>query len=141
MNGSSIHLPAGVTLVGKSRIVLGSRIRNYAPDHKTLVGNGWGSTRPAMISNGGDPAGVVVHIRWADWGGRRAVGYGLTSIFAPKGGYYPGRVSIKLRAYNPGLCTPQGPLAYRDLEFRVPSKPGAALRPWEPLTTTGNVCH
>lgn len=85
-----------------------------------------------MIFNGGDPSGLVDHIRWRRWGSRAAIGVGRNSIFRPSGGYYPGKVRIVLRASRPRHCTSGARhLAYSRLSFRVPRRPGGALpRRW-----------
>src|SRR5579872_2840325 len=66
-------------------IVLGEKDPNFP------FSEGWGTVRPSRIFNGGDPSGLVTQIHWTSWGGSVAVGHGLNSIFAPQGGYYPGR--------------------------------------------------
>lgn len=96
---------------------------------------GWGTYRPNAFFNGGDPSGSVVTITWKHWGSRAATGMGRGFIFKPNGGYYPGSVSVDLRAFDLGHCTPRGPLAYERLEVRYPSRPGGTLgkwRPWSP---------
>jgi hypothetical protein len=50
----------------------------------------------------------------------------------PKGGYYPGTVEVALRAFDLGHCTSGGPLAYRRLDVRYPSRPGGKLGKWAP---------
>jgi hypothetical protein len=107
-----------------SAVVLGSK-RLVSPD-----GDGFGTAHPADIYNGGDPSGHVTHIRWTDWGPTVATGVGLNAILQPQGGYYPGLVTIQLRAYDIGRCTAHGPLAYRKLSAREPSRPGGPLGPW-----------
>jgi len=39
--------------------------------------------RPNLVSNGGDPAGVIVAISWKSWGGARAIGVGTSDYVAP----------------------------------------------------------
>jgi hypothetical protein len=102
--------------------LLGSHVF-YAPQAR-----GFGSAHPAAISNGGDPSGIVMKIRWSDWGAATAIGHGSSSIYRPNGGYYPGLVGIELRAQHLGTCG--GKLVYRQLEIRVPKKPGGPLGSW-----------
>ena len=94
---------AGAPLAGAAvyhGVVLGAKDFISAPAH----GIGWGTPRPKTIFNGGDPSGYVSGIRWTTWGGRVAVGFGLTSLYKPGGGYYarPGR--IELKALDIGHC-------------------------------------
>ena len=91
---------------------------------------GFGTARPSAIFNGGDPSGLVTHIHWTSWGQSVATGRGLNAIFMPEGGYYAQLVTIQLRAYDIGRCTPRGPLAYRRLPVREPSRPGGPVGPW-----------
>jgi hypothetical protein len=105
-----------------------------------MNGTGFGSARPAKIFNGGDPSGLVTHIRWTGWGRSVATGRGLNAIFKPNGGYYAHLVTIVLRASNLGRCTPGGPRAYRRLAVRVPSHPGGRLGPWLLWSGAATIC-
>ena len=107
-----------------SRVVLGKR-GLYGRN-----GVGWGTSRPAEIFNGGDPSGLVTHIQWQRWGQGNATGYGLNAIFKPRGGYYGKLVRIQLRPYDLGRCSAKGPLAYRKLMVREPSRPGGPIGRW-----------
>ena len=95
-------------------------------------GEGWGTSRPKRVYNGGDASGQVREIQWTSWGGRSAIGYGLTAIFKAHGGYYSQPVLAELRAYSLGKCTASGPRAYTHLSIRVPARPEAPLGPWQP---------
>lgn len=108
----------------RGAVVLGSK-RAALPD-----GYGFGTSRPGAIFNGGDPSGLVTHIRWTSWGQSVATGRGLNAIFMPQGGYYAQLVAIQLHAYDVGKCTAHGPRAYRKLSAREPSRPGGPLGPW-----------
>jgi hypothetical protein len=103
-------------------IVLGSKAF-------TTNGTGWGTVKPSRIVNGGDPSGIVQGIHWQHWGQNTAFGWGSTFIFLPKGGCCS-PVSAELRATDIGHCSGKGPLAYRRLSIRVPSRPGGPLGPW-----------
>ncbi len=83
---------SGAKVLRPIEVVLGSA--EFAkPD-----GEGWGTSKPPKIFNGGDPSGLVSHIRWASWGGATAIGYGRNAIFKPGGGYYTQLATIELRA-------------------------------------------
>jgi hypothetical protein len=91
---------------------------------------GYGHVRPSTIFNGGDPTGLVTHIRWSQWGGRRAIGQGTGDFVWP--GQSVGGGSIQtpatIVAYDRGSC--KGHLAYRKIEWYFPSygqsfEPGA----------------
>jgi len=93
-------------------------------------GRGWGTPRPKTIDNGGDPSGIVSKIRWSTWGGKAAIGDGLTWVNKPTGGYYAAQARIELKALNIGLCFPKGPRAYRKLVYRAAARPGGPLGAW-----------
>jgi hypothetical protein len=120
----TLLLASGTGAVARAQAapLLGSHVF-YAPQAR-----GFGSAHPAAISNGGDPSGIVTKIRWSDWGGATAIGHGSSSIYKPNGGYYPRLVGIELRAQHLGTCS--GKLVYRQLEIRVPKKPGGPLGSW-----------
>ncbi len=104
-------------------------------------GVGWGTYRPTEIYNGGDPSGMVIHIAWADWGKRRAIGYGLANVFKPDGGYFPRPLRSELQAFDLGHCTARGPSAYERLDVREPSRPGGPLGRWLGWSGGLNLCH
>lgn len=105
------------------------------------TGAGWGKAHPSEIFNGGDPSGLVTHIRWTNWGGAVASGQGLNAITKPNGGYYGKLVTIELRAYDKGRCTAQGPVAYRRLSAREPSRPGGPFGPWQAWSGSKTLCR
>jgi len=118
-----------------SAIVLGSK------SYRVPDGQGWGTIKPRMIYNGGDPNGWVGGIHWQRWGQKSAMGWGSTWIFKPTGGYYTTGVRAELRATDIGRCSARGPLAYRRLYAREPSRPGGPIGRWFPWSTTGNICQ
>ena len=61
---------------------------------------GYGAVAPATVSNGGDPTGLVQHIRWTSWGRPKAVGHGV--------GWAPGKID-----YASGHPTPVTLIATR----------------------------
>jgi hypothetical protein len=103
-------------------------------------GVGWGTYKPSEIFNGGDPSGLVRSITWTGWGHKTSVGMGKTFIFKPSGGYYPGSVRAELRASNLGHCVVGGPLTYRHLAVREPSRPGGPLGPWTAWSGAKSLC-
>ena len=98
-------------------VVIGSK--KFAPG-----GDGWGTSRPRRLYNGGDPSGLAFKIHWRAWGTKRARGRGRTYTYKPGGGYYRRSVRIKLRAYRLGHCSRGGPPAYRRLKVKVQKRPG-----------------
>jgi hypothetical protein len=90
--------------------------RSTAPNQK-----GYGRVRPSTIYNGGDPTGLVQHVRWSQWGGRRAIGQGIGDFVWP--GQSVGGGSIQtpatIVAYDRGPC--RGRVAYRKIEWYFPS--------------------
>jgi len=104
-------------------------------------GKGWGAVRPSEIFNGGDPSGLVTRIHWSSWGAAVAAGTGLNAIFMPHGGYYRQLVTIHLRAYDLGHCTASGPLAYRKLQAREPSRPGGPDGKWFAWSGDKTICN
>jgi hypothetical protein len=126
---------ASVSWAAGQRVVLGSRA--FAGPH----GAGWGTARPSEIFNGGDPSGLVTHIHWASWGGASALGSGKNAIFKPQGGYYRQLATIQLRATDEGRCTATGPLAYKKLYVRVPSRPGGPLGKWFLWSGAKSLCR
>jgi hypothetical protein len=107
----------------------------YSPHSK-----GFGTPHPRMISNGGDPSGIVSSITWKSWGGALAIGYGMGSVFRPNGGYYPNLLRVELRAQHPGRCHPGGVIVYRQLAIRQPKKPGGPFGPWFLWSNAKSLC-
>ena len=100
------------------RVVLGDR--SFAGPY----GDGFGSARPPRIYNGGVPSGLVVKIRWRRWGARSSYGWGKTSIYKPRGGYYRHRVRIRLRVTTRAIAalearSPTGVFSLGSLASRV----------------------
>jgi hypothetical protein len=126
---------AAVAKATEPGVVLGARA--YAGSQ----GVGWGKPHPSELFNGGDPSGLVSHIDWLTWGGASATGHGLNAIFKPRGGYYSQLVRIQLHAYDRGRCTPHGPLAYRKLSFREPSRPGGHVGVWRSWSGSKTLCR
>ncbi len=126
---------AGAASKATQEVVLGSAA--FAGS----IGVGWGTMHPSEIFNGGDPSGMVSRIQWTSWGGATANGDGSTSIFKPGGGYYDELVPAQLHAYDLGRCTAHGPLAYRRLSVREPSRPGGPFGKWGSWSGSKTLCQ
>jgi hypothetical protein len=109
-------------LLTTADVVLGGVV--YGGEH----GEGWGTSRPKTIYNGGDPSGLISDVHWSRWGAAVARGHGRNSVFKPHGGYYRHQVTIQLKAKRIGSC--EGRSAYLKLFIREPRKPGGPLGPW-----------
>ena len=59
----ALFVGAAASAASLPTVVLGSRA--FAGPQ----GAGWGQPHPNEIFNGGDPSGLVTHIRWSNWGG------------------------------------------------------------------------
>ena len=130
---SAVGLLVATTARASTTVVLGSSA--FAKPY----GEGWGSSQPARIYNGGDPSGRVTEIHWTSWGGSTAIGYGLNSIFKPKGGYYSTPVIVELRAQRLGRCGSHP--AYTQLAIRGPAKPEAPLGAWHLWSEAKSLCQ
>ena len=109
-----------------TQVVLGSKTYwNGYP----VVGHwdGWGTARPAVISNGGDPGGVLFNLHWHNWGQAVATAYGQTSIY--DGGWRWG-AWVQLRAAVIGRCANSASRAYLHLQLRLPRRMRGPLGPW-----------
>jgi hypothetical protein len=113
--------------------VLGSSA--FAPN-----GQGFGTSKPRTIFNGGVPSGLVTKIRWSHWGSAHATGVGKNAIYRPEGGYYARLATIHLRASRRGRCPDSDQPAYLRLEARVPAKPGGRLGRWFLWSGARTIC-
>jgi hypothetical protein len=125
--GPAAHTSSGAIVLGSKSLYFGGR--------------GWGTARPSKLDNNGDPSGIVWGIRWQHWGQMTAIGWGSTWIPKPTYGYYGTPVRAELRATDIGRCSARGPLAYRHLYARVPSRPGGGLGPWFTWGNLSTLCH
>lgn len=114
-------------------VVLGGRI--YGGER----GEGWGSERPEIIYNGGDPSGLIAHVHWSTWGGAVARGHGQHAIFKPRSGYYHRPVVAQLKAKQVGRC--EGRSAYLKLLIREPKRPGGRPGPWRSWSGPRTICE
>ncbi len=129
---SAVALIAAPPATANAKLIIGSK--KYAAP----IGQGWGTSEPKKLFNGGDPAGDLEHIDWKSWGGKTAIGWGRTWVFEPHGGYYNRPVRVELRATSIGECA--GHRAYRRLFVRHPNRPGGKLGPWHSWGPGRNLC-
>ncbi len=101
-----------VTLVLALAPVLG---RAWAPDQQ-----GYGRAEPVTVYNGGDPTGLVRHIRWTSWGGTEAVGTGTSTYVWPGTGVAdnPPVRGARIVAFHLGTC--RGRASYNAVEWFFP---------------------
>ncbi|HEY4452935.1 MAG TPA: hypothetical protein VGN81_01375 [Pseudonocardiaceae bacterium] len=80
---------------------------------------GYGTVRPNLIDNGGDPTGIVTGVRWQSWGGPTAIATGMSSD--PGNGTVADSVqrTATVTAFDLGVC--HGKLMYRAVEWYFPS--------------------
>jgi hypothetical protein len=80
---------------------------------------GYGQVRPSTIYNGGDESGLAEHIKWASWGGTKAVGYGEAVYVGPGQFEYQGKMEpATIVAFDLGSCA--GHPAYLRVEWYFP---------------------
>lgn len=82
---------------------------------------GFGTVKPSVIDNGGDPTGLVTGVAWQSWGGKTANGTG-ESTFVPDGGPVAAGTTkaVEIRAYD--LTTCDGRPAYEHVTWWFPSE-------------------
>ena len=81
---------------------------------------GYGKAKPATVSNGGDPTGIVRGIRWTHWGSKQAVGVGVSTYVWP-GTSISNNKPVKgarIVAFKLGTC--HGRPAYTAVEWFFP---------------------
>ena len=84
-------------------------------------GGGFGQVRPPLLSNGGDPSGVVYAITWHSWGGSTADGVGTAEYVAPNQAVASGsQKPATIIAFNLGKCN--GKSAYTAVEWYFPDE-------------------
>jgi hypothetical protein len=86
------------------------------------TGEGFGRVRPRTVSYGGDPTSLVSRIKWASWGGARAVGHGVADWVWPGWCVACGSVELPATVVAFGLTTCQGHSAYSYVEWYFPSR-------------------
>jgi hypothetical protein len=81
---------------------------------------GYGHVKPSTVDNGGDPTGLVEHVRWIGWGTSHAVGTGTGWVPPDDGPYNDFRhTTVKVVVSNLGLCRRR--FAYRTLQWIFPT--------------------
>jgi hypothetical protein len=84
-------------------------------------GGGFGQVRPTLVSNGGDPTGVVGGITWQSWGGPMATGTGTSDYVAPGQTVAGGtQEQVTIVAFDLGQCN--GTPAYTAVEWYFPTE-------------------
>lgn len=137
-------LIAAVTAAGTvktGRVVLGSKT-SFGPYNKYgPYGKGWGTQRPALLDNDGDPSGHAWNIRSTGWGTAVARGSGLTYVLGAAYGTGFREVRLQLRASRIGRCYANGPVAYTRLQGRVAGLRHGKFGVWWLWNARPNVCH
>lgn len=113
INGSVPPTTAAAAPVATPSLVLG---KPWAPYQR-----GYGTTRPTVIDNGGDPTGIVEKITWQSWGGPQAVGTGTASWEPPGQPVAASRPEpATVVAFDPGTC--QRAFMYEQVEWYFPGE-------------------
>jgi hypothetical protein len=102
------------------------RASAYNPPPPPVLGRSWqphqrgyGEMERSTIDNGGDPTGLVEHIRWQSWGGSRAIGSGSAEWLGPNQfSYQATPAAATIVAFNLGVC--RGRLAYTAIAWYFP---------------------
>ena len=100
-------------------------------------GGGFGSVSPALVSNGGDPTGVVGSISWITWGGPRAVGIGASEYVSSSDASVAdgGPEAATIVAFSLGSCDGIHP-AYKRVAWFFPQH-GESFNP----SQSENACN
>ena len=80
---------------------------------------GFGTVRPAEISFGGDPTGVLTGVTWQSWGGAQATGTGTSTYVAPGQTVAQGTQETATVVAS-GLGTCKGAPAYQQVVWYFP---------------------
>lgn len=97
---------------------------------------GFGQIKPAEISLGGDPTGMLTGITWQSWGGATATGTGTGTYVGPNQTAAQGtQETANVVASDPGTCA--GKPAYQQVKWYFPQQ-GETLSTG--ATTTINAC-
>jgi hypothetical protein len=135
---AALALFVAVTVAGKAQsgpVVLGSKI-SFGP-----YGKGWGTARPALLDNDGDPSGHAWNIRWIGWGTEAARGSGLGYVLGRAQGTGFREVRLQFRASRLGRCHAGGPVAYTRLQVRIAGLKRGAFGAWWLWNERPNICH
>jgi hypothetical protein len=82
---------------------------------------GFGQSKPAEISLGGDPTGMLTGITWQSWGGSTATGTGTSTYVAPGQTAAQG-VQETATVVASGLGTCGGGAAYAEVKWYFPEQ-------------------
>jgi hypothetical protein len=97
---------------------------------------GFGQVKPAEISLGGDPTGLLTGITWASWGGSTATGTGTSTYVGPNQSTAQGvQETATVVASDLGTCA--GVAAYQQVKWYFPEQ-GETLASGS--TATINAC-
>jgi hypothetical protein len=97
---------------------------------------GFGQVKPAEISLGGDPTGMLTGITWQSWGGDTATGTGTSTYVGPNQSAAQGvQERATVVASDLGRCG--GVAAYQQVKWYFPEQ-GETLSTG--ATTTINAC-
>ena len=130
MSAWSVAIFAGISLIGcsDSRPATLSHPPSTAGDDVPTLGQpvglfangeGFGEMKAATIFNGGDPTGLLTHVRWSSWGTSRAFGSGTSEYLGP--GQYAANGQEEhaaVVAFDLGKC--DGKFMYRAVEWYFP---------------------
>ncbi len=82
---------------------------------------GFGQVKPAVISLGGDPTGVLTGIAWQSWGAGQAMGTGKSTYVGPGQTAAQGTVeTATVVAADLGTC--KGAPAYQEVTWYFPEQ-------------------
>ena len=85
----------------------------------TMGQKGYGQIRPTIISNGGDPTGLVQDVVWQSWGGPIATGTGISEYVGPNQIVANGTEERStVVAFNRGIC--RNTFMYEAVEWYFP---------------------
>lgn len=82
---------------------------------------GFGQVKPAEISLGGDPTGILTGITWQSWGGATATGTGTSTYVPPGASTAQGSAqTATVEAFELGTCG--GAPAYEEVKWYFPGE-------------------
>jgi hypothetical protein len=82
---------------------------------------GFGTVKPASVSNGGDPTGMLTDVTWTTWGGPTATGTGTGYYEAPDAPVSQSTPQpVDIEAFDLATCA--GKPAYLRVQWWFPGK-------------------
>lgn len=118
-------VPLATAIVLLTVSVAGATSRHSAPTLGVKLnhpGAGFGHVRPSRVDFGGDPTSFVSGVKWASWGGRRAVGHGKALWVWPGWCVACGGVTLPATVVAFGRTRCQGHSAYSYVAWFFPSR-------------------